>query len=116
MPTVQAAGAGETLGENAAPEVTTKFAFDIGRHALRGVPVVLTCGCAIGLQVGACDCFVCWPASHCLGPAGGPRTRKRVQQQEQERGIEQVPQEMRAHRQHAAQGRIQCAERQRKRE
>jgi hypothetical protein len=50
MPTVRAAGAGETVGENAALEVTTKFAFDIGRHALH-VPVVLTRECEIGLQV-----------------------------------------------------------------
>jgi len=50
LPTVRAAGAGETVGENAALKVTTKFAFDIGRHALH-VPVVLTRECEIGLQV-----------------------------------------------------------------
>jgi hypothetical protein len=50
MPAVRASGPGETLGEDAALEVTTKFPFDIGRHALR-VPVVFTPECEIGLQV-----------------------------------------------------------------
>jgi hypothetical protein len=36
------------VGEDAALEVTVKFAFDIGRHALR-VPVVFTRECEIGL-------------------------------------------------------------------
>ena len=50
MTTLRAAGAGEAIGQDAALKVTTKFAFDIGRHALH-VPVVLTRECEIGLQV-----------------------------------------------------------------
>lgn len=50
MPTVRAVGAGETAGENAELKVATKFAFHIGRHALR-VPVVLTGECEMGLHV-----------------------------------------------------------------
>lgn len=50
MPTVRAAGARETVGEDAAFEVTTTFAFHIGRHALR-VPVVFPCARKRGLQV-----------------------------------------------------------------
>ncbi len=50
MPAVRAAGACETVAEDAALEVTTTFAFDIGRHALR-VPVVVTRECERGLQV-----------------------------------------------------------------
>lgn len=50
MPAVRASGPGEAKSEDAAFEVTTKFAFDIGRHALR-VPVVFTRQREIGLQV-----------------------------------------------------------------
>ncbi|MGB5831868.1 MAG: hypothetical protein WBG92_07745 [Thiohalocapsa sp.] len=52
MPTVRAAGAGagEPVREDAALMVTTKFAFDTGRHALP-VPVVFTRACEIHLQV-----------------------------------------------------------------
>ena len=50
MPAVRASGPGKTIGEDAAFEVTTKFAFDIGRHALP-VPVVFTRQREIGLQV-----------------------------------------------------------------
>ena len=50
MPAVRATGACETVGEDAAFEVTTKLAFDIGRDALP-VPVVFTRQREIGLQV-----------------------------------------------------------------
>jgi hypothetical protein len=44
MTAVRAAGACETVGEDAALEVPTRFAFDIGRHALP-VPVFFTREC-----------------------------------------------------------------------
>lgn len=50
MPAVRASGPGETVGEDAAIEVTTKFAFDIGRHALP-ILVVFPYEREVGLQV-----------------------------------------------------------------
>jgi hypothetical protein len=50
MRAVQTPGPGKAVGEDATLEVTTKFAFHVGRHALR-VPVVFTRGCEIGLQL-----------------------------------------------------------------
>jgi hypothetical protein len=50
MPAARASGPGKTVGEDAALEVTTKFALHVGRHALP-VPVVFPCERQIGLQV-----------------------------------------------------------------
>jgi len=50
MPTVRAAGAGETVGEDAAIQVATKRTLHVGWHA-RPVPVVFPRERQIGLQV-----------------------------------------------------------------
>jgi len=50
MPTVRAAGACKTVGEDAAFQITAELPFHIGRHALR-VPVVFARDREVGLQV-----------------------------------------------------------------
>jgi hypothetical protein len=87
MPTVRAAGAGKAVGENAALEVTTKFPFHVGRHALP-VPVILPGEREVGLQVLLDDLVQGgllrtatavrdWPASRWLGGHAGIRLAAR---------------------------------------